>query len=173
MKLLAQFARYISQLNRSLGKLISWSSLVLVVLVFVIAIMRYVFKIGSIPMQELVLYLHAIIFMFGASYTLADDGHVRVDIVYTQLSEQSKAWINLSGTLLFLFPVCVLVIYMSFGYVELSWRINESSSEAGGLPYLFLFKSMIVIMPMLLLLQGTAIVMRSLATILGQDNQHD
>ena len=173
MKFLDQLAEHISQLNRGIGKLISWSSLLLVVLVFVIAIMRYAFKIGSIPMQELVLYLHAIIFMFGASFTLADEGHVRVDIIYAKLNEKKKAWVNLLGTLLFLMPVCVFIIYTSFGYVELSWRINESSSEAGGLPYLFLLKSMIVIMPSLLMLQGLAVVMNSLSTLLGDGKQHD
>ena len=173
MKFLTQFAEHVSSLNRAIGKLISWSSLFLVILVFVIAVLRYAFKIGSIPMQELVLYLHGIIFMLGASYTLADEGHVRVDILYSKFSATKKAWINLLGTLFFLFPVCILIFYMSYGYVELSWRINESSSEAGGLPYLFLFKSMILILPSLLMLQGLAVVAQSISTLMRREAHND
>lgn len=159
-------ATQISALNRFIGKSVSWCSLFLVVLVFVIAVLRYAFKIGSIPMQELVIYLHALIFMAGASYTLADDKHVRVDVIYTKLPKVSKAWINLFGTVLFLFPVTAFILFTSIDYVILSWRINESSPEAGGLPYLFLLKSLILIMPGLLILQGLANVMNSIVSIM-------
>ena len=166
-------ARRISALNRLIGKSVSLCSLFLVVLVFVIAVLRYAFKIGSIPMQELVIYLHAIIFMVGASYTLADDKHVRVDVIYAKLATVHKAWINLAGTVLFLFPVAAFILIVSIDYVALSWRINESSPEAGGLPYLFLLKSLIVIMPALLILQGLANIMTSLVTIMNGDESHD
>ena len=166
-------ATQISAFNRFIGKSVSWCSLFLVVLVFVIAVLRYAFKIGSIPMQELVIYLHALIFMAGASYTLADDKHVRVDVIYAKLSKEKKAWINLAGTILFLFPVAAFILIASVDYVALSWRINESSAEAGGLPYLFLLKSLILIMPGLLILQGLANVMNSLVTIMEGNESRD
>ena len=166
-------ATKISALNRFIGKSVSWCSLFLVMLVFVIAVLRYAFKIGSIPMQEVVIYLHALIFMAGASYTLADDKHVRVDVIYARLAKVQKAWINLAGTVFFLFPVAVFILFASVDYVALSWRINESSPEAGGLPYLFLLKSLILIMPGLLILQGLANVLNSLVTIMEGKEAHD
>ena len=170
---LQQVATRITTLNRLIGKAASWSSLFLVLLVFIIAVMRYAFQIGSISMQELVIYLHALIFMIGASYTLADDGHVRVDVLYARFSDHVKAWINLGGTLLFLLPVTIFILSASVDYVSLSWRINESSPEAGGLPYLFLLKSLILVMPALLLLQGIAIACNNLVTILERQAAND
>ena len=173
MRIVARIAACIISFNRSLGQYAAWCSLLLVLLVFIIAILRYVFKIGSIPMQELVIYLHAIIFMVGASYTLADDGHVRVDVVYTKLSTRAKAIVNLLGTILFLLPVASFIFIISLDYVILSWKISESSPEAGGLPYLFLLKSLIVIMPILLILQGIAIFLNSLVVISQPEELND
>ncbi len=172
--ILLSVASKINAWNRFIGKSISWCSLLLVLLVFSLAVLRYLFKIGSIPLQELVIYLHALIFMVGASYTLADDQHVRVDVIYASLSATGKAWINLAGTILFLFPVMMFILYVSVDYVSLSWRIKESSPEAGGLPYLFLLKSLILLMPGLLILQGIANVINSLLTIVTKaGQQHD
>lgn len=173
MKFLSQIATSISDINRAIGRLISWSTLLLVILVFVLAVLRYAFKIGSIPLQETVLYLFSIVFMFGASYTLADDGHVRVDMLYNNYSEHKKAWVNLLGTVFLLLPVCLLIIETSYGYVKISWAIGESSGEAGGLPYLYLFKSLLLIMPALLMLQGLAVIMQSIITLQKKGSKHD
>ena len=152
-------------MNRLIGHSVAWCSLLLVLLVFVLAVMRYVFKLGSISLQEVVIYLHGILFMLGASYTLADDEHVRVDVFYARLSTTGRAWVNLLGCGLFLLPMCWFIYSNSFGYVSLSWRIGETSSEAGGLPYLFLLKSLILIMPALLAVQGLGMMLQSIITI--------
>lgn len=172
-QLLPGISDKISAVNKQIGSLVSWCSLFLVMLVFSLAVLRYVFKIGSIPMQELVLYFHGILFMFGASYTLADDEHVRVDVFYAKMSVRSKALVNLIGCLLFLLPFCGFIFWMSLDYVLLSWRIGESSSEAGGLPYLFLLKSLILVMPLLLALQGLAVVLSSLHDLVGTGEKDD
>ena len=74
------------------------------------------------------------------------------DMLYNNYSKQKKAWVNLLGTVFLLLPVCLLIIETSYGYVKISWAIGESSGEAGGLPYLYLFKSLLLIMPVLLML---------------------
>ena len=163
--LITRLSQKITQLNRFIGRTVAWCSLFLVLLVFLLAVLRYAFKLGSISMQELVIYFHAMIFMLGASYALADNEHVRVDVIYARLSAKTRAWINLVGCALFLLPMCWFIFSNSFGYVALSWNIGETSPEAGGLPYLFLLKSLLLLMPVLLALQGISMILQSLITI--------
>jgi TRAP-type mannitol/chloroaromatic compound transport system permease small subunit len=165
--IIRNISQKINQLNRLIGQSVAWCSLLLVLLVFVIAVLRYVFKFGSISMQEIVIYLHGMIFMLGASYTLADDEHVRVDVFYARFSNSMRAWINLLGCTLFLLPMCWFIYSNSFNYVAQSWQIGETSSEAGGLPYLFLLKSLLLAMPVLLATQGLAVILKSLLIITG------
>lgn len=107
-------------------------------------------------MQELVLYLHATLFMVGASFTLKQDEHVRVDIFYRRFSPKTQALVNLAGTLFLLIPSCIFMFWISLDYVQASWAVFEGSREAGGLPGVFLLKTLIPIMALLLLLQGLA-----------------
>ena len=165
--------RFIESFSDWLGRTVSWCSLFLVLLVFVIAVMRYIFKIGSIPLQETVIYLHGFLFMLTAGYTLAKDEHVRVDVFYARLPKRSKHWINLVGVVLFLMPLCWFVFSYSWDYVSLSWRVQESSPESGGLPYLFLLKSLLVAMPVLLALQGLHLFLTSLSGLTRQTKASD
>ena len=128
----------------------------MVVLTFVIVVLRYGFNIGSIALQESVTYLHAMVFLLGAAYTLRRDEHVRVDIFYQRFSERRKALVDVAGTLLFLIPCCFYIFWVSLDYVEASWSIYEGSREAGGLPAVFLLKSLIPLTAALLGLQGLA-----------------
>ena len=100
------------------------------------------------------MYLHALVFMVGIAHTLRVDGHVRVDVMYRKMLPRKQAWVNLTGTLIFLIPVCITVIVISFPYVAKSWQLLESSQEAGGLPLVFLLKSLIPLFACLTLLQG-------------------
>jgi TRAP-type mannitol/chloroaromatic compound transport system permease small subunit len=166
-KTLFNLAKCIETLSQWTGKVISWLTLMMVGLVFFIVILRYIFDINSIPLQETVTYLHGMVFLLGAAYTLQQNEHVRVDVFYSAMSHQGRAWVDLIGTLLFLFPVCIFILYMSFDYVLQSIRINESSSESGGLSNLYLLKSLILLMPCLLMAQGLAWVIRSALFLLG------
>ena len=115
---------------------------------------RYVFNIGSIGMQELVMYLHGCVFMIGIAFTLKEGGHVRVDVLHEKLSAKNKAIIDIIGTLLFLMPFCFFIFFASLEYVRFAWAVKESSPDPGGLPGVFLLKTLIPIMAILVGFQG-------------------
>lgn len=165
--------RGIDTITEWLGKALAWLCLVMVLLSFTVVLLRYGFNIGSIALQESVLYLHGFIFMLGAGYTLKADGHVRVDIFYQRFSVKTKAWVSLFGTCLLLLPVCVVIFLLSFDYVAMSWHILEQSPEAGGLPFVYLAKSFILALTLLLSLQGIAEICRSLLIIHGDTSVID
>ena len=151
------------------GRVTSWLTLVMVIVTVVIVVMRYLFDAGAVWLQESVVWMHAVVFMLGAAYTLQQDEHVRVDIFYRDMSERRRAWVDLCGTLLFLLPLCAFVGYKSWDFVLVSWQLGESSREPGGMPYPFvpLLKSVLLIMPLLLSLQGVARMVRALQLIRG------
>jgi TRAP-type mannitol/chloroaromatic compound transport system permease small subunit len=138
------------------GKLISWLSLCMVLLTFIIVVLRYGFNVGSVAMQESVLFFHGLVFMAGAAYTLKNDEHVRVDIFYHKFSVKTKALVNIFGSLFLLLPVCIFIYVASLDYILLAWRIMEKSSEAGGLPFVYLTKSFLFLLAITLGLQGIA-----------------
>jgi TRAP-type mannitol/chloroaromatic compound transport system permease small subunit len=163
------FAGSIDRISIATGKAAAWLTLAMVVITFVIVILRYVFDIGLIWLQESVTWMHAVVFMLGAAYTLQQEEHVRVDIFYRDMSERHRAWVNLLGVLLFVFPLCVFFVVAGYDYVGASWSIREVSREAGGLPYPFvpLLKSALVVMPVAVLLQGSSMALRSISTLRG------
>lgn len=157
---LLKLADTIEKISEWSGRAVSWLTLLMVLLVFFVVILRYLFNIGSIQMQESIIYLHGMVFLLAAAYTLQQDEHVRVDVFYNSMSHQKRAWVDLMGTLIFLFPVCLYIFLMSLDYVLLSWRIQESSGEAGGLSALYLLKTLILMMPVLMMIQGLAWILR-------------
>ena len=165
---LRKTASLIDAFNEFVGALIAWLTLVMVIVTFSVVVLRYGFDLGWIAMQESVTYLHAFVFMAGIAYTLKHDGHVRVDIFYTRMSASTRAWINLLGTVGMLLPVCVFVLWVSWDYVISSWRLLEGSREAGGLPLVYLLKSFILLLVVLLALQAISVVCHSLSTILAR-----
>ena len=152
------------------GRTVSWLSLLLVLVTFTIVVLRYVFDSGSIALQEVTTYLHATIFLVGMAYTLQQDAHVRVDIFYARCSKQSKAWIDLFGALFLLLPFMLFISWISWLYIIDSWSVLEGSREAGGLPGVFLLKSLILVMAFLLSLQACTQIARNIDTILRNDS---
>lgn len=144
------------------GRAVSWLTLAMVLATVAVVVMRYAFGQGLIWLQESVNWMHALVFMLGAAYTLKADEHVRVDVFYREMGERGRALVNLAGTLLFLLPLCIYLVVESWDYVGVSWRIAERSREAGGLPMLYLLKSVIPLMAVLLALQGIADGLRAL-----------
>lgn len=126
----------------------------MVLLTFTIVVLRYGFSLGWIWLQESLTYLHVLVFSVVAAWTLQMDGHVRVDIFYAGMSDKHRALVNLLGSLLFLVPFCIFILIIAWPYVANSWKLLESSREAGGLPLVFLLKSLIMVMPALLLGQA-------------------
>lgn len=157
----------IDRFSEATGKAVSWLTLVMVVVTFAIVVMRYVFDAGLIWLQESVIWLHAAVFMLGAAYTLKHDEHVRVDVFYRTSSAKHKAWVDLLGVLLFLLPVCGFLLIKSWDFAAVSWSIEESSRESGGLPYplIPMAKSILVAMPFVVGLQGISILLKSIVTI--------
>ena len=149
------------------GKLTAWLTLFMVIVTFIVVIMRYVFDAGLIWVQEAVVWMHAVVFMLGAAYTLHAEEHVRVDIFYRSMNERRRAWVDLVGVIVFLMPLCVFLAWASFDFVTQSWRIGESSRESGGLPYPFvpMLKSVLLLMPLTVSLQGVALLARSVKTL--------
>ncbi|MFW2440029.1 MAG: TRAP transporter small permease subunit [Arenicellales bacterium] len=158
----------IDRVNDVIGRSIAWFTLVMVLVTFLIVVLRYAFNLGWIAMQESVIYLHALVFMLGAAYTLKQNAHVRVDIFYDKLSDRARAWVDLSGAMLLLVPFCLFIIVISWNYVTLSWSLLEGSRDAGGLPAVFLLKTAIPVMAGLLMLQGVAQALRSILVIRGK-----
>lgn len=160
----------LEQVSEISGRFISWLTLFIVLITFIVVVLRYAFDIGSIALQESISYLHAFVFMLGAAYTLKHDGHVRVDIFYRKMSTTKKAWVDLLGTLLLLFPVCLFIFISSWDYVLTSWSQLEESGEAGGLAYVYILKTSLLIMPVLLMLQGTALSLKSFLLIKSKES---
>lgn len=148
------------------GRAVSYLSLVLVLLIGVDVALRYLFNWTSSANQEMEWHLFAALFLLGAAYTLRHDKHVRVDLFYSQFSESQKGWVNFIGTLIFLIPFCLVIIWTSIPFVIDAWQISESSAEPGGLPHRFLVKSTIPIGAILLLIQALSLALSSLSLIL-------
>lgn len=147
------------------GRAVSWLTLLMVVITFIIVVFRYVFDIGWISLQESITYLHAMVFLIGAAYTMQHESHVRVDIFYSCFNQTTRAWIDLCGALFMLLPFMLFLCWVSWEYVAESWGVMEGSREAGGLPGVYLLKSLILVMAGTLTLQAISQVIRSIQKI--------
>jgi TRAP-type mannitol/chloroaromatic compound transport system permease small subunit len=164
---LSAISSVIDRISISTGRATAWLTLTMVLVAFLIVILRYVFDSGFIWLQESLVWMHAAVFMLGAAYTLQMEEHVRVDIFYRDMSEQRRAWVNFIGVMLFVFPLCIFFIVTAFSYAGASWSLREVSLNAGGLPYpaIPLLKTILIIMPVAVALQGLSLLLRSLRTI--------
>ncbi len=166
-RLLLRLARLLDTVNAAVGAVAMWLAVGMVVVQFGIVVLRYVFGMSSIFVSELELYMHGALFMLGAGYTLLRDGHVRVDIFYGAMPPRRKAIIDLFGTVAFLVPTCVVVLVYTWPFVVNSWAIREGSISVGGIPASYLLKTLIPAFAALVLVQGVALALRSLAVLLG------
>jgi TRAP-type mannitol/chloroaromatic compound transport system permease small subunit len=169
LQLIGAVARLIDRINEAVGWLVSWLALGLVLVQFTVVLMRYVFGIGSIPMQEGLIYMHATLFLVAAAYTLKHDGHVRVDIFYRGASATAKAWVDLMGSLVFLLPVMWVIWNTGFPYVAASWSIHEGSTETAGIQAVFLLKTMILVFAVLVAVQGISTIIHCILRLTGRE----
>jgi TRAP-type mannitol/chloroaromatic compound transport system permease small subunit len=163
-----RIVRAIDRLNETVGRAIAWLAILLVFTTFFVATLRYGFSVGWVWMQEIYVRTHAIIFLAASAYALKHEAHVRIDVYYGPAGSRAKAWVNLLGTLFFLYPFLGLVWFTAYPYVRLSWQRLETSQEAGGLPGLFLLKSCMLAFVVLLALQGVALMIRSVMILRGK-----
>lgn len=150
--------------------MISWLTLFLVLMQFTIVIGHYIFREGAIFLQESLLYMHSMIFLGAAAYTLLHNGHVRVDVFYNRFQEKTKALINLIGCAFFLFPITAVITWMAWPYVTSSWEIFEGSIESSGIQAVYLLKSMILFFSITLFLQGFSLFLHSILTLLNVEH---
>lgn len=155
--LLKTFVNRQNQFQQILGHVVAWGVLSLVLLSALVVILRYGFDAGSIALQESVIYNHALVFMLGIGYALQQDKHVRVDVFYETMSVNRKAWVDLLGSLFLTLPTLLFIFWASWAYVSASWMIHETSAEPGGLAYVYLLKTVILIMAVLSSLQSLAV----------------
>ncbi|ARU58779.1 TRAP transporter transmembrane subunit DctQ [Oleiphilus messinensis] len=156
---------YLDRFTEATGTTLVWLNVLLVISMCLVVMLRYVFNHSSIPLQEATMYLHGTLFMLGAAYTLKHNEHVRVDILYQRFSAKGKAIVNCLGTVILLLPMLLFILIYSWPYVTASWDILETSQEANGLPLVFVLKSLIPAMVVLLLIQAIAEIIRNLSTI--------
>jgi TRAP-type mannitol/chloroaromatic compound transport system permease small subunit len=164
---IAHLADGIDRATASIGRAAAWCCLFIVLAEFAVVVMRYAFGIGSIPLQESVLYAHAALFMLAAAWTLQIDGHVRVDIFYGQAKPRTRALIDLVGALVFLLPFAIVLALLAVPYVGRSWAVLERSRESSGLPFVYLLKTLIPLFALLIGLQGVAQAIRAALVLIG------
>ncbi len=160
--------RAIDRFTAIIGKTAAWLTLAMVLLTTYLVVMRYVFSVNSIAMQELVTYMHATVFMLGAAYVLQTDSHVRVDIFYRGFTPRRKALANIFGTLFLLLPFALLFLFYSWHYAASSWRYHEGSAQAGGLPYVYWLKTLLPAFSLLMILQSIAELLRNILNLSGK-----
>lgn len=165
---LLALARVIDAVNARFGQACAWLTMFLVLGTAVVVVLRYGFGIGATALQEAVLYAHALVFMGAAAWVLQRNGHVRVDIFYQRFSPRHQALVEILGTLLFLLPVCLFLGWASWDYVSNSWSTLEGSSESGGLKFVYLQKSIILVLVACLALQGISELIKGAYTLAGR-----
>jgi TRAP-type mannitol/chloroaromatic compound transport system permease small subunit len=159
------FADRIDRLTRAIGRTVAWLALAIVLVQFALVMARYVFSVGSIWLTQSVIYFHATLIMLAAAWTLAAGGHVRVDVFYAHASARTRAIVDLIGSLLLLMPFALTLLWLSLPYAARSWVILERSQEIGGVPLVFLLKTLIPLFAVLMALQGVAQAIRAWTTL--------
>ncbi|MDB9925988.1 TRAP transporter small permease subunit [Hyphomicrobiales bacterium] len=170
MFFLIKISSLFDKINEFVGKNISWFIILMVIVQLAIVMSRYIYGIGFLKLQELLIYLHGSLFTLAAGYTLLKDEHVRVDLIYREASQKYKSLINIIGSLVFLIPFCLLTFSTSLPYVRRSWKILEGSPETSGLNAVFILKTVLIIFPILLLLQSFSIIIRSSVSLIRKEN---
>ena len=157
----------IDRVNGVLGRIAAWAVLFVVVVQFVVVLLRYVFGLGSIWLSESIMYGHAIMFMLAAAWTLRENGHVRVDVLYADAGPRAKAAVDLIGAFLLLLPFMLVLAWFALPYVARSWVIMERSRETSGIPAVFLLKTLIPLFAFTMALQGVAQAIRAADVLAG------
>jgi TRAP-type mannitol/chloroaromatic compound transport system permease small subunit len=170
--LLSHFATFCENTNRRIGTFLAWMATATVMLMCVNVILRYVFNAGAPWQVELVLALHATTFLGAMGYAFQEGEQVRVDVFYSRFTPRRKAWVDLLGSCLLLFPLCISLIAFSWDFVASSWRLHEASSEYNGLQGIFLLKSFLLIGPTLLMMQGAAVAIRACEMLATPRSEH-
>ena len=162
---LQKLSSIINTINKVAGYFCAFLVILMTLNVFLVVVLRYLFGISFIWLQETYVWMHAYIFMAGAGFTYLNDAHVRIDIIYRSSSKIYKAIVDLVGNIFLLMPFLYIIWSYSFPFVYKSFQINEVSREAGGLPMMFLLKAAILIFTFLLFIQALSKIINNFITI--------
>jgi len=162
---------FIENITSKIGRQVSWLILFMTLIAFSVALLRYFFNIGFVWMQELYIWMHGLVFLLAAAYTLQEDKHVRVDIFYRKFSEKNKAYINVFFSILFIIPFILIVSKYSIPYILKSWLSLEKSREAGGLQFLYIYKTSIILFCFFLFIQTIALILRCILVINNKESK--
>lgn len=171
MDALLRLADRIDHFNERAGRVINWCTLGMVLVGAFNTIIRYLDRftgwgISSNFYIEAQWYLFSLVFLLGAAYTLKHDAHVRADVLYSYLSAKAQAWIDLLGTVLFLIPFSLFVLWVSWPAVRRSWAILETSPDPGGLPR-YPIKAAVLVAFVLLIVQAVSLTIKKIGIIRG------
>ena len=169
-KPLNYLSKIVDSINHLVGIAVAWLTVLMVINVFVVVVLRYVFSIGFVWLQELYVWSHAAVFLLGAGYTLLHEGHVRIDVIYRKSSVSYKSIVNILGIIIFALPLLYLILEKSWPLISRSWENLERSAEAGGMPGVFILKSLIAVFAILFGLQFFSLLMKSLNDLLWGSN---
>jgi TRAP-type mannitol/chloroaromatic compound transport system permease small subunit len=170
VRVLADFVRAVSAVNRWVGLVLSWLSLAVVIVCFTVVVQRYLFHTSFVWMQDLYVWLSGAMFTGVAGFAFLRDDHVRVDIFYRPWSIRRKAIADLVGVVIFLLPFVTVIGTYSWTFVARSWHLHEGSANVGGMPGLFVLKTFILIFCALVGLQGLAWAARSILVLRGVED---
>ncbi len=173
LRILQSIVRSFDAFTETVGKAVSWLTLAMVLVACIVVLLRRVFGVGSIALQELVTYMHAAVFLLGAAYGLKHRSLVRVDILYRKFSPRAKAWVDSLGAVVFLLPFCIFVAWISWDFVVSAWQVREVSTDAGGLIFVYIHKSIIILFALTLCLQGFTELLRALLVLMTQSTGDD
>ena len=167
-KILLNISNLFSYINKYAGYLSAFLVIFMTINVFVVVLLRYLFGISFIWMQETYVWMHAYIFMIGAGFTYLNDDHVRIDIIYKSASPFYRAIVDLIGNLILLLPFLYIIWIFSYPFVYKSWQMGEISREAGGLSMLYLLKFAILLFVILLFIQAISKIINSFLKIINK-----
>ena len=165
-------SRLIDNLNEKIAEAVSWALLVAVIICAGNALMRYIFNYSSNAWLEIQWYLYAAMFMLASAYTLRRDEHVRIDVIVGRLSKRTQVWIDLLGFLIFLLPICLLILWYGIPYALMSIESQEMSSNAGGL-IVWPAKLLLPLGFALIILQGVSEIIKRIAFLTGRSDGHE
>ncbi len=170
MSIIVSTIRAIGALNKVMGNIFAWLSLVMVLICFTVVVQRYLMGFTVLWMQDLYVWMNGAMFTAVAGYALLRDDHVRVDIFYRPATIRTKAIVDLIGVFIFQIPFCWVVYAYSWNYIMRSWRLHEGSANVGGMPGLYILKSFILVFVVVILLQGIAMALRSILVLRGKED---
>ncbi len=156
---------WIDKVNVAMGKTVAYFTVIMAVVMFLIVVLRYGFNLGSIALQESITYMHAAVFLLGSAYTFQQNGHVRVDVFYRRFSKKTRCIVDLLGSLLLMLPIAIYLSIVCHHYVFESWSILEGSREPGGLPFVYVLKSFLLIFAYSLILQAFSEAIKNMKNI--------